>query len=98
MPIASRSQILDASTNDCPLAYPLLKTAKTILPQLAHSVTTDMGNCMSTLDCQAKAHSDTINKEIENESKKLRKEIKILLLDALADSYPDLYLVQGRCC
>jgi hypothetical protein len=37
-----------------------------------------MGNCTSTLDCQAKAHSDTIDKEIENNSKDIRKECKII--------------------
>jgi len=39
-----------------------------------------MGNCTSTSDRQAKAHSDAIDKEIENDSKKFRKECKILLL------------------
>jgi guanine nucleotide-binding protein G(i) subunit alpha len=43
-----------------------------------------MGNCTSTSDCQAKAHSDAIDKEIENNSKNFRKECKILLLGALA--------------
>jgi hypothetical protein len=43
-----------------------------------------MGNCTSTSDCQAKAHSDAIDKEIENDSKNFRKECKILLLGAFA--------------
>jgi hypothetical protein len=45
-----------------------------------------MGNCTSTSDRQAKAHSDAIDKEIENDSKKFRKECKILLLGALGIS------------
>jgi guanine nucleotide-binding protein subunit alpha len=39
-----------------------------------------MGNCTSTTDRQAKAHSDAIDREIESDSKKFRKECKILLL------------------
>jgi hypothetical protein len=46
-----------------------------------------MGNCTSTSDRQAKAHSDAIDKEIETDSKKFRKECKILLLGALFASH-----------
>lgn len=42
-----------------------------------------MGNCTSTSDRQAKAHSDAIDKDIEQDSKKFRKECKILLLGEL---------------
>lgn len=41
-----------------------------------------MGNCTSHSDRAAKAHSDAIDKDIENDSKKFRKECKILLLGA----------------
>jgi hypothetical protein len=51
-------------------------------------VTTVMGNCASTSDRQAKAHSDAIDKEIEDDSKKFRKECKILLLGASACFIP----------
>jgi hypothetical protein len=53
-------------------------------PRFQLAPPTTMGNCTSTSDCQAKAHSDAIDKEIENDSKKFRKECKILLLGALA--------------
>jgi len=43
-----------------------------------------MVNCTSTSDRQAKTHSDAIDKEIENDSKKFRKESETLLLSALA--------------
>ncbi|KIM79427.1 hypothetical protein PILCRDRAFT_10263 [Piloderma croceum F 1598] len=49
------------------------------LTLLSHSpLAPSMGNCTSTLDCQAKAHLDTIDKEIENNSKDIRKECKII--------------------
>lgn len=55
-----------------------------IFPSLSHLPPSPprpvMGNCTSTSDRQAKAHSDAIDKEIENDSKKFRKECKILLL------------------
>lgn len=43
-----------------------------------------MGNCTSQSDRAAKAHSDAIDKDIENDSKKFRKECKILLLGEFA--------------
>jgi hypothetical protein len=45
-----------------------------------------MWNCTSTSDRQAKAHSNAIDKEIENDSKKFRKECKILLLGMFLSS------------
>ena len=43
-----------------------------------------MGNCTSQSDRAAKAHSDAIDRDIENDSKKFRKECKILLLGEFA--------------
>ncbi|KAF5368159.1 hypothetical protein D9615_010198 [Tricholomella constricta] len=39
-----------------------------------------MGGCVSTADCGGKAKSDLIDKQIEEDSKKYKKECKILLL------------------
>ncbi|KDQ56210.1 hypothetical protein JAAARDRAFT_132809 [Jaapia argillacea MUCL 33604] len=39
-----------------------------------------MGNCLSSQDVAAKARSDAIDRDIETDSKKFRKECKILLL------------------
>ena len=53
-----------------------------------------MGNCASnTREAEEKARSDMIDRQIEEDSKKYKRECKILLLgalSALSDSYPNL--------
>jgi guanine nucleotide-binding protein subunit alpha len=39
-----------------------------------------MGNCVSAQDREEKARSDAIDRQIEEDSRKFRKECKILLL------------------
>ena len=42
-----------------------------------------MGNCASQTDKDEKARSDLIDRQLEDDSKKFKKECKILLLGAL---------------
>jgi len=39
-----------------------------------------MGNCISAVESASKAKSDAIDKQIEEDSRQLRKECKVLLL------------------
>ena len=43
-----------------------------------------MGNCVSARDCKAQQRSQEIDKQIEEDSRRFKKECKILLLGALS--------------
>lgn len=49
-------------------------------PPAPFSLSFSMGNCISAQDRAEKARSDAIDRQLEEDSKKLRKECKILLL------------------
>ena len=66
-----------------PLPSPRLGTTKRIYP--APTSSPDMGNCSSnSQDAEGKARSDMIDRQIEEDSKRYKRECKILLLGACA--------------
>lgn len=52
-------------------------------PSFHHSTQHTMGGCVSTVDRAGKERSDMIDKEIEDHSKRFKRECKILLLGKL---------------
>ena len=55
-----------------------------------------MGACVSTADRAGKARSDEIDKQLEEDHKRLKRECKILLLGE--SSFPLLHGARWRCC
>ena len=55
-----------------------------------------MGNCVSSQDREAQQRSQEIDKQIEEDSKKLKKECKILLLGAYISFHHFHSAVDGR--